>query len=87
MVSNIAGQRPSHTTTETAKKSSYRPYTLQLFFTTATIFSTILYMDNKFLQRFFQKNLFENLSSVRGPQFNKYCMGGVRNIRAGLGSY
>ena len=35
------------------QKSSYRPYTLQLFFTTAGIFSTVLYMDNDF----FRKNL------------------------------
>ena len=37
------------------KKSSYRPYTLQLFFTTATIFSTVLYMDNNFYNDFFRK--------------------------------
>ena len=50
------------------KKSSYRPYTLlQLFFTTAIIFSTVLYMDNNFYKDFFQKNLCENLCSVRGP--------------------
>ena len=37
------------------KKSSYRPYTLQRFFTTATIFSTVLYMDNDFYKDFFRK--------------------------------
>ena len=37
------------------KKSSYRPYTLQLFFTTATIFSTVLYMGNNFYNNFFWK--------------------------------
>ena len=30
------------------QKSSYCPYTLQLFFTTATIFTTVLYMENDF---------------------------------------
>ena len=37
------------------KKSNYRPYTLQLFSTTATIFSTVLYMDNDFYKDFFRK--------------------------------
>ena len=37
------------------KKSRYRPYTLQLFFTTATIFSAVLYMDNDFHKDFFWK--------------------------------
>ena len=43
------------TTTETANKSSYHPYTLQLFFTSATIFSIVLYMDNDFPNNFFRK--------------------------------
>ena len=37
------------------KKISYRPYTLQLFFTTVTIFSTVLYMDKDFYKDFFRK--------------------------------
>ena len=37
------------------KKSCYLSYTLQLFFTTATIFSTVLYMDNDFYKDFFRK--------------------------------
>ena len=37
------------------KKSNYCPYTLQLFFTTAAIFSTVLYMDNDFYKDFFRK--------------------------------
>ena len=37
------------------KKSSYHPYTLQLFFTTAMIFPTVLYMDNNFHNDFFRK--------------------------------
>ena len=35
------------------KKSRYCPYTLQLFFTTAKIFSTVLYMGNDFHNDFF----------------------------------
>ena len=37
------------------QKSSYRPYTLQLFFTTAKIFSTVSYMGNDFHNDFFEK--------------------------------
>ena len=37
------------------KKSSYCQYTLQLFFTTATIFSTVLYMGKDFYKDFFRK--------------------------------
>ena len=37
------------------KKSRCRPYTLQLFFTTPKIFSTVLYMGNDFRNDFFGK--------------------------------
>ena len=37
------------------QKSRYRPYTLQLFFTTAKIFSTVLYIGNDFYNNFFPK--------------------------------
>ena len=37
------------------QKSRHCPYTLQLFFTTAKIFSTILYMGNDFHNDFFAK--------------------------------
>ena len=47
--------RPSHTATETAKNSSYRSYTLQLFVTTATIFSTVLSIGNDFHNSFSSK--------------------------------
>ena len=36
------------------KKSSYRPYTLQLFVTTDTTFSTVLFKDNDFPKDFFR---------------------------------
>ena len=39
------------------QKSSYRPYTLQLFFTTATIYSTVLYMDKDYYKDFSEKSL------------------------------
>ena len=45
---------PSHTATETTK-TLFRPYTLKLCLTTATIFSTVLYMDNDFHKNFFGK--------------------------------
>ena len=48
-------KRPSHTTTEITKKNRYRPYTLQLFFTTAKIFSTVLYMVKDFHNDFSKK--------------------------------
>ena len=37
------------------QKNRYHPYTLQLFFTTATIFATVLYMGNDFHNDFFGK--------------------------------
>ena len=37
------------------KKIRYRSYTLQLFFTTTTILSTVLYMDNDSPNDFFRK--------------------------------
>ena len=37
------------------QKSRYRSYTLQLFFTTVKIFSTVLYMSNNFHNNFFGK--------------------------------
>ena len=42
-------------TTQKRKKCSYLPYTLQLFFSTATIFSTVLYMDTDFHSNCFRK--------------------------------
>ena len=36
---------------------NYRPYTLQLFFTTATIFSTVSYTSNDFQNDFLRKIL------------------------------
>ena len=60
--------RPSHTTTETAKKKiRYRSYTLQLFFTTTAIRSKVLYVDNDFHNNLFLKNLCKNRCSVSGP--------------------
>ena len=47
--------RPSHATTEAAK-ISYHPYTLQLFFTTATIFKTVFHMGENFHNVFPQKS-------------------------------
>ena len=41
--------------TRNCKKCSYLPYTLQLFFTTGTIFSMVLYMGNDFRNDFFRK--------------------------------
>ena len=52
------------------KLYSYRPYTLQLLFTTAKIFSTASYMGNDFHNHFFEKNRYENLCSVREPLFS-----------------
>ena len=37
------------------KKIRYLSYTLQLFFTTTTLFSTVLYMDNNFPNDIFRK--------------------------------
>ena len=52
LLANIWGPR---TLQQKLQKSSYRPYTLQLFFTTATIFLTVLYMDKDFYNDFFRK--------------------------------
>ena len=38
------------------QKSRYHPYTLQLFFTNATISSTVLYMGNDFHIDFLEKS-------------------------------
>ena len=54
------------------KKSSYRPYTLQLFFTTATIFSTVLYMDNDVFKDFVRK-IFVKIFVVREGLYTKYA--------------
>ena len=43
--------RPSHTKTEITKKVAHYNF----FFTTATIFSTVLYMGNNFHQIFLRK--------------------------------
>ena len=56
---------PSHTThNETAKKCSYLPYTLQLFFTTATIFFNSFLYEQRFSHRLFKKNLCSFVYSV-----------------------
>ena len=47
--------RPSHTTTATAKKVVIVQTHYNFFFTSATIFSTVLYMDNDFYKDFFSK--------------------------------
>ena len=47
----------SHTTHKTAKKCSYHQYTLQLFLTTAMIFSTDFDMSNDFLTEFLRKTI------------------------------
>ena len=49
------------------KECRYRPYTLQLFFATATIFSTVFYMGKDFHNNFFGKILVKNYCSVWGP--------------------
>ena len=46
-----------HTLQLKLQKSSYRPYTPQLFFTAATIFSTVLYMSCNFHKDFLEKLL------------------------------
>ena len=43
------------------EKSSYRRYALQLFFATATIFPTVLYMGNDFHNEFLEKLLSNSL--------------------------
>ena len=43
------------------------PYTLQLFFTTATVFFNGFIYEQRFSQHFFWNNCCENLCSVRGP--------------------
>ena len=53
--------------TQNCKKFSYLPYTLELFFTTATIFSTVSYIGNEFHNYLFKKNLCSFKSSVLGP--------------------
>ena len=64
----ILNYRTLHTTTETAIKSRYHPYTLQLFFTTATIFATVLYMGNVFHNDYlFGKIVVKIYCSVRRP--------------------
>ena len=47
-------QRPSNTTHKTANKCGSLPYTLQHFFTSTTIFSTVLYTDNLFSEKSMQ---------------------------------
>ena len=49
--------------TQNCKKCSYLPYPLQLFVTTAMIFSTVLYMSNDFRNKSFG-NIFAVLSVV-----------------------
>ena len=43
--------------TRNCKKCSYLPYTLQFFFTTATILSIVFYVDNDFHNDFLKKSL------------------------------
>ena len=54
--------RPSHTTTETAKK-----VVIVHAHYNCNDFLTVFYMENNFYKDFSQKDLCENLSSVRGP--------------------
>ena len=53
--------------TRNRTKYSYLPYTPDLFFTTATICSTVLYMGNKFHNNFFWNNLCGFVCGVYGP--------------------
>ena len=59
-----ADLRPSHTTTKTAKKTRYCAYSLQPYFTTSTICSTVLYTDNDFHNDLFCKKLFVKIVVV-----------------------
>ena len=61
-----------HTTTKTAKKIRYCPYTPQLFLTTvATILSPILYMGNNFYNVIFKKIVWEIVLVWEGLQVFK----------------
>ena len=48
------------------KKGSYLPNTLQLLFTAATIFSTVLSMDNNFHNDFLEKNFAVSPVVIKG---------------------
>ena len=56
---------------QSCKKSSYRPYPLQLFFHNCNGFPRGLYMGNDFRSDFFKKNRCESLCSVWGPLTSK----------------
>ena len=50
-------------------RSSYRPYTLQLYFRTATIFPTVLYMDNDLHNDIYVRSLWKSLyQSIKSKQ-------------------
>ena len=72
-----AALRPSHTTTETTKKVAIvHTYTLQLFFTTAKIFSTVLYMGNDFFGKIVVKIVVvcEGLYTTSGCEEKLYML-------------
>ena len=52
------------------QKSRYRPLTLQLFSTAATIFPIVLYMDNDFPNDFFRKIFVKIFVVCKGLQSN-----------------